>query len=341
MANLVVVHSATIEHAKVAGILRAFATMYERKEISLYSACEQDTRGVEMLGPLCPLLTTIRPTSEVRVTHEDLDDDRINRISEAFFRVHGNRSRRSLIRWAVSESGKDYDLKKDYELWLYLGWSLNPGEDVGRWCCGCSIGGASPGKSDKVYRRDLLRRIIDAWGLTGRLLVELDGDSLTVNSADHWKLMFTQAEFGGKNPRAFEVSGFEDFDAAFNAAKSAVRAVSKRVDSVRFSAAMVPDLYIVQREALNKVAGAWHVEVDGHLTPEAETVLQGGPIAQSLPNRVPAFFWRENQDSIMFYGDVLITPKGLCLELTSNCGDVKKLLKRARIVEGLEFHEVS
>jgi hypothetical protein len=230
----------------------------------------------------------------------------------------------------------------EFEFHVSVGWDFNREWNEGHWFAGFDIGSASPAFLNKAYRAELIRRIVDAMGISAAIQVTLSDDKLVVSAAPPWKLCYMQAEMFGVNPLGIRFCGFTSYEQALAAARQVMRQVATQVLNGYFSFKCDESVFESLREPLNAIAGDWWARPWGALTSQTLEIISGQEADFGTIPRIPALQWRESVKKVVHVFQLDVTPagKGCRLELVSDCLDVERLLDRSRICPELEFEVV-
>ena len=336
--NLIIARSSPIEMESVPASVDRFERHFSEALFERYHR-RLPYGSVNRLWPKCYDLEAIETAGlTLTIAHDIARDEGIASFVR-FLREHGSELLLTGLRWDVHEAERPRQVERHSELWLSVGWSYYSDWNAGYYYCGLDLGAASPAAVDKRYRQDLFRRAIQGMGLEQAVRVHLEGETLTISAAPPWRIRFTGAEIDGANPFAFRVCGFVTFEKALQHLQEVVRQIAREIKGITFHAMMLSEDYTRLRESLNQAAEGWEVDISGILTSKADALLRTGTVTEGTPERIPAFEWTEGEDGqeLRFYGDVVVTPQGACLEITSDCGDPEVLLEKARAASDFDW----
>jgi len=181
--------------------------------------------------------------------------------------------------------------------------------------------------------------------LNFREIVRVVGDEkgFTLAAAPGWSLYEYQERFDKRNPHHFMVGPFPSFDDVWERAERfRASALGRDINRLSISFAMAPDIYETMHGHLNELANEWEVDTYGSYADGIDPYTSEA--SQSPDGRFPVVSWsleREILKGLYYQADIVPTPEGRFLEIHSNCGGMKKLLKEAEAATGVRFTPIS
>jgi hypothetical protein len=179
-------------------------------------------------------------------------------------------------------------------------------------------------------------------GLNDVLQIEGNEKEFSVSAAHGWSLYEFETWLNKTNPSSFRIGPFPSFDDVWQRAER-LRAdpLGKQINRLAVSFFVAPDVYETMYDELNELANDWGVGLYGSYANGIDPYRADA--SQSTDGRFPIFVWspEQGEGDLFYQADIVPTPEGRFLEIHSNCGDMKKLLKEAEAATGVKFTPVS
>lgn len=199
----------------------------------------------------------------------------------------------------------------------------------------------SNARSSVATRFRFITRAIEQ--LDAKDLVRVVGDeqSFALRAADGWSLYELEDVAGQlprKDPRYFPLGPFSSFAEVWRRAERFRHtALDQPIDELWVGCTVTPEVYESLHEQLNGLANDWHVNLYGSYA-DGINPYSAEP-SQSPNGRFPVFRWKPGRElgHLFYQADIVPAPEGRFLEIRSNCGDMKKLLKEAEAAVGVPF----
>jgi hypothetical protein len=169
--------------------------------------------------------------------------------------------------------------------------------------------------------------------------VQLEGNEseFTVTAAPGWSLYEFETWSDKRNPSFFRIGPFPSFDDVWQRAERfCAGPLGKQVSRLAVSFVASPDVYETIYEQLNELANEWKVGLYGNYADGIDPYTADA--SQSPDGRFPVFVWSPARDArrLFYQADIVPTADARFLEIHSNCGDMKKLLKEAEAATGMK-----
>jgi hypothetical protein len=169
----------------------------------------------------------------------------------------------------------------------------------------------------------------------------MEESALYVKSTSPWKVELSGADLKGRNPSLFRLAPFADFSAAWNRIDNALKSSAvKTIENIALSLTFNPPQFEALLDKLNDLASGWEVHLYGSYADGIDPYTARA--SQSPDGRFPIFMWQpaRTANGLYYQADIVPTPEGRYLEIHSNCGDMKQLLKEAESTTGVKFTPV-
>ena len=194
--------------------------------------------------------------------------------------------------------------------------------------------------TDDITATFFTKAISDA-GLAPWVSLKHEERGYDVYGESPWRVEAINRNQHRKSPSTLNIGPFESFQAAWESAERALFGPAvKRIDNLSLHLVMNPIEYETLRERFNNLASGWEVYLYGSYAEGIDPYTADA--SQSPDGRFPIFMWQPARDAngLYYQADIVPTPEGRYLEIHSNCGDLKRLLKEAETTTGVRFTPV-
>lgn len=284
----------------------------------------------EKLAPLSPFRLTL---NEVNL---NLDAPASQASLDAFRPFLEQRSNQPIVRCLLSAYCNGEEQVERYgDHWISCGWERS---------------GESPHYSVGVRHKyslanvpqcaDYFARAIAQAGLADRIQVNSDGENFTVDADQPDELWISGADIRRRNPDVFRYYGLASFREAWTCFERILVCpeLVERINRINLFMRMPPPVYEQLMPACNELADNWAVSLYGAYADGIDPYTAEPP--QAPTGRFPVFHWSPRRQDAYYQADIVVTADGRRVEIHSNCGDPKKIVKQASVGTLLKFTPV-